>query len=93
MLVQSNGVAIAGSEVDYDGLQIRSTQLLGVSSDRRYSRFRYDARSRGRRESVCGCAGAVVAGTHGRRLPLGRRERRDELSTETDRDDKKKMGI
>ncbi|MDQ3282371.1 MAG: hypothetical protein M3Q69_13300, partial [Acidobacteriota bacterium] len=55
MLVQSNGIAIAGSEVDYDGLQIRSTQLLGVSSDQRYSQFRYDDRSR-LRASVAGAA-------------------------------------
>jgi len=41
-----NGMRIAGSASAHDGLQISDEQLLGISSDERHSRFRYDDRSR-----------------------------------------------
>jgi hypothetical protein len=46
MTVTANGALVAGSGVTHDGLQIDSAQLLGVSSNERYSTWRYDDRSR-----------------------------------------------
>jgi hypothetical protein len=44
-VANANGV-IAASEVTYDGLQLASAKLLGVSSGERYQHWSYDARSR-----------------------------------------------
>ncbi|MDP9191453.1 MAG: hypothetical protein M3P06_07105 [Acidobacteriota bacterium] len=44
-VTNANGV-IAGSEVTYDGLQLASAKLLGVSSGERFQHWSYDDRSR-----------------------------------------------
>ncbi|MGH9458763.1 MAG: hypothetical protein ACRD2J_14115, partial [Thermoanaerobaculia bacterium] len=44
--VSVGGLVVAGSEVTYDGLQVSSARLLGVSSNERRSFFRYDDRGR-----------------------------------------------
>ncbi|MEO8215448.1 MAG: Ig-like domain-containing protein [Acidobacteriota bacterium] len=44
--VATNGVVVAGSAIEYDGLQIARATLLGVSGGKRASVYDYDARSR-----------------------------------------------
>ncbi len=44
--VSVGDLVVAGSEVTYDGLQVSSARLLGVSSNERRSFFRYDGRGR-----------------------------------------------
>jgi YD repeat-containing protein len=46
LAVAANGITVAGSEVTYDGLQLPSARLLGVSSGERFMQWRYDDRSR-----------------------------------------------
>jgi RHS repeat-associated protein len=53
LVVDANGMPIAGSDVAFDGLQIRSAQLLGVASDQRFTHWSYDERSR-LRASIAG---------------------------------------
>jgi RHS repeat-associated protein len=46
MEVSVNGVVVAGSEVDHDGLQVKDARLLGVSGGARTTHWTYDDRSR-----------------------------------------------
>ena len=46
MSVTSNGIEVAGSQVDYNGIQIADAKLLGVSGNARHNHYDYDKRSR-----------------------------------------------
>ncbi|HWW59738.1 MAG TPA: RHS repeat-associated core domain-containing protein, partial [Thermoanaerobaculia bacterium] len=46
MRVTIDDLEIAGSRVEYDGLQIADAQLFGISANQRHTRYSYDARSR-----------------------------------------------
>jgi RHS repeat-associated protein len=46
LTVDANGVTVAGSRVQYDGLQLSAAQLLGISSEERSMQWRYDERGR-----------------------------------------------
>jgi hypothetical protein len=46
MTVHAHGRDLAGSAVTYDGLQIASEQLLGISGGTRFNLYNYDARGR-----------------------------------------------
>jgi RHS repeat-associated protein len=57
MRVSAGGVTVGGARVAFDGLQIATSQLLGVSGDARFNHWSYDARGR--------LAGAVYGTTDG----------------------------
>ncbi|HVS32819.1 MAG TPA: Ig-like domain-containing protein [Thermoanaerobaculia bacterium] len=46
MAVVANGVTVAGSEVEFDGLQRSRARLLGLSGGSRFNAWTYDVRSR-----------------------------------------------